>query len=160
MADGGRVALDAVGQVNGVEDAVEGEELVQVVRDLVPGPMLLTGENSNDAVAMRCDHGCDRGEVDADERMGFRKGLRLEAPEPGSGRRVGTAGQVAIHSAGRVAKHQPVAGTVHGIGKRNRRIEGFHGHASDLVGNDSSLGLGNLGIECDKSEQSVQRVIQ
>ena len=128
--------------------------------DLVTGPVLLVGENSDDAIAMRFDHGSDRGKVEAEERMGFREGPRLEAPEPGSGGRVGAAGQVAIHRAGRVAKHQAVAATVYGIGKWNRRIEGFHGHSRDLVGDDPRPGLGKLAVERDESEQGVQGVIQ
>ena len=103
MEDGSRVALDAVGQVGGVEEAAEGEELVQIVSDLLTGPVLLVGENSDDAVVMSLNHGSDRGEVEAEERMGFREGPRLEAPEPGSGGRVGAAGQVAIYRAGRSA---------------------------------------------------------
>src|SRR5271157_1235277 len=142
MEDGGRVALDAVGQVSGVEEAAEGKELVQIASDLVTGPVLLVGENSKDTVAMCFDHGSDRGKVEAEERMGFREGPRLEAPKPGSGLRVGAAGQVALHRAGRVAKHQAVAGAVHGIGKWDRRIEGFHGHARNLSRDDPRPGLG------------------
>jgi hypothetical protein len=160
MEDGGRVGIDAVGQVGGFEEAAEGDELVKIVSDLVTGPVLMVGENSGNAVAMRLHHGSDRGKVEAEKGMGIREGQGLEAAEPGAGRRVGVRCEVAFHRAGRVAQHQAVAGTVHGIGKRDRWIEGFHGHARDLARDDSRPGLGELPIERDEGEQGVQGVVQ
>ena len=100
LMDRGGGAIDAEGQEGGVEEMGQGEELIEVARDVLDRSLVPGRDHLRELVAMLAQHGFGGGEVKAEKRLRIGEGSGLQLPESCSGLSAGAGKDVPLDGRG------------------------------------------------------------